>query len=218
MAPVRPGQTDHHPAPTLIGRSSSHFTRTARIFAVELGVEHAFEVVRDLMSIDPAAYGGNPALKLPNLRTHRGVWFGALNICRELHRLSGRGARVVWPEDLEDPLLANAQELVLHAMATEVNLIMARSAGEAEGGAHRAKMTMSLGNVMTWLESHAAQALALLPPERELSYLEVTLFCLVTHLDFRNVLPTAPYAELNEFCRQFGTRASARQTTYRFDA
>ena len=33
----------------LVGRSSSHFTRTARIFALELGVPHTFRPVFDIM-------------------------------------------------------------------------------------------------------------------------------------------------------------------------
>jgi len=39
---------------------------------------------------------------------------------------------------------------------------------------------------------------AALPPQRELSFLVVTLFCLVTHLEFREVLPTAPSSELRD--------------------
>ena len=49
------------------------------------------------------------------------------------------------------------------------------------------------------------------------SYFEVTLFCLVTHLEFRSVVPTAGYAQLGEFCRDFGERRSALDTGYRFD-
>jgi hypothetical protein len=71
--------------------------------------------------------------------------------------------------------------------------------------------------MMSWLEENARSVLAALPPERDLSYLEVTLYCLVSHLEFRGVLPTASYSELNEFCQRFATRASIRETTYRFD-
>ena len=63
----------------------------------------------------------------------------------------------------------------------------------------------------------AWSSVAALPPERDVSYLEVTLFCLVTHLEFRDVLPTAPYPELNKFCQQFAARASIGETTFRFD-
>lgn len=203
--------------PVIIGRSSSHFTRTTRIFAAEMRIDYSFRVVRDLMSSEPADYGGNPALKIPVLRTPRGVWFGALNICRELWRQSNLRPRVVWPEDLEEPVLANAQELVLQAMATEVSLVMGKMGGGSEDNAHQAKMRKSLLNMMAWLEENVSSVLATLPPRRDLSFLEVTLFCLVTHLEFRKVLPTDSYAELNTFCQRFATLTSVRETPFRFD-
>jgi glutathione S-transferase len=201
--------------PVIIGRSSSHFTRVTRIFAAEMRVDYSLLVVRDLMSSNAEDYGGNPALKIPSLQTPQGVWFGSLNVCRELWRRSNPRPRVVWPEDLDQPLLANAQELVLQAMSTEVSLIMGKAAG-TDSSTHHAKMQQSLVNMMSWLEENARPILATLPP-RDLSYLEVTLFCLVTHLEFRGVLPTAPYPALNEFCQQFATRASAGETSFRFD-
>jgi glutathione S-transferase len=203
--------------PVIIGRSSSHFTRIARIFAAEMHIDYSFRVVRDLMSSNPEDYGGNPALRIPVLQTPRGVWFGALNISRELWRQSNPRLRVVWPEDLDEPVLANAQELVLQAMATEVTLIMAKVGGASDSGAHHEKMRKGLVNMMAWLEENANSALAALPAHRDLSYLEVTLFCLVTHLQFRDVLSTDSYSELNKFCQQFATRASIRETTFRFD-
>ncbi|RYZ39940.1 MAG: glutathione S-transferase domain-containing protein [Myxococcaceae bacterium] len=203
--------------PVIIGRSSSHFTRIARLFAAELHVDHSFQTVRDLLSTDPADYGGNPALRIPVLKTSRGVWFGALNVSRELWRQSNSRPRVVWPEALDVPLLANMQELTLQAMATEVTLVMEKMAGAGEGTPHARKLRESLLNMMAWLEQNASAALAALPPERDLSYLEVTLFCLVTHLEFRDVLPTAPYEALNRFCLQFAKRPSASGTAFRFD-
>jgi len=209
--------TEEFARAVIIGRSSSHFTRVTRIFAAELGVDTSFRVVRDLMSSEPADYGGNPALRIPSLQTPQGVWFGSLNVCRELWRRSSPRPRVVWPEDLDTPVLANAQELVLQAMSTEVSLIMAKLADASTSNAHNAKLRTSLVNMLSWLEEHASAMLAALPPERDLSYLEVTLFCLVTHLEFRDVLPTACYTELNKFCQRFATRASVLQTAYRFD-
>jgi hypothetical protein len=123
---------------------------------------------------------------------------------------------VVWPEDLDTPVLANAQELVLQAMATEVSLVMAK-AGGGDTGAHQAKLRKSLLNMLSWLEENAKAALSALPAQRDLSILEVSLFCLVRHLEFRDVLPMTVYAELNRFCQQFETRASAAETAFRFD-
>ncbi|MCP3143871.1 glutathione S-transferase N-terminal domain-containing protein [Pyxidicoccus xibeiensis] len=203
--------------PVIVGRSSSSFTRVTRIFASELRVDYSLRVMRDLMSSDVEDYGGNPAFKIPTLLTPRGSWFGALNVCRELWRQSSPRLRVVWPEDLDTPLLANAQELVLHAMATEVNLIMGKVGGASDGSAHHAKMRKSLVSTMAWLEENASAALAALPPQRDLSFLEVTLYCLVTHLEFREVLPTDPYPELRTFCQRFAARASVAETAFRFD-
>lgn len=202
----------------IFGRSSSHFTRVVRIFAEELHVPYSLEVVRDLLSTTSADYGGNPALKIPSLKTSTGVWFGALNVCRELVRQSQRRARIVWPEDLATPLLANVQELAMHAMSAEVGLIMHKVAGGDASSADQQKLTKGLLQTMTWLESNAERALDQLPPERDLSYLEVTLFCLIEHLEFRKVLPTSDYAALGRFAARFGERASARRTSYRFDA
>jgi hypothetical protein len=97
-----------------------------------------------------------------------------------------------------------------------VSLIMGKLGGTGDG-AHHAKMQQSLVNMMSWLEENTRSVLAALPQPRDLSYLEVTLFCLVTHLEFRGVLPTASYSELNKFSQQFATRASASETTFRFD-
>ena len=202
---------------TLIGRSSSSFTRVARIFAAELGVDYDFEVLRNLQTLDMASYGGNPALKIPSLRTRTATWFGAQNVCRELERIAGRKLRVVWSESFDEPLLANAHELVMHGMSTNVNVIMSGMAAAEADAAHRTKMEQSLRNTLTWLDTRMDAVLAALPVARDLSFLEVCLYCLVTHLDFRNVLPTAPYPELVAFAQDFGQRNSCQATPFRFD-
>ena len=197
-------------APTLVGRSSSHFTRVTRMFAAELGVTYSFRVVKDILSLDPADYGDNPALKLPILQTARGSWFGALNICRELSRLSGERRRIVWPEELDSPVTVNAQELVLHGMSTVVNLLMNKHGGGPETNAHLEKSRRSVLNSLAWLEAQAPSAIAALPKERDLSVLEVTLFCFVKFLEFRGVVPVAPYPALIEFAEGFGRQVRRR--------
>jgi hypothetical protein len=202
--------------PVIFGRSSSHFTRVARIFAFEYRVDHSFIIVRDLMSEDLGDYGGNPALLMPTLRVGQTSWFGALNICRELARISRISLRVAWPEHYQQPLLANAQELTLQAMSTEVALIMARLAGDATSP-HARKLERSLTNSMWWLEQHATRVLHALPVARDLSFLEVTLYCLATHLAFREVLPAESFDGLNSFCQHFAVRPSIAETPFRFD-
>lgn len=188
------------------------------MFAAELEVVYAFEVVPDLRSMNAADYAGNPALRLPILRTGSTTWLGTLNICRELARRAPVQRPVVWPDHLTDALTANAQELVVQAMATEVSLIMSQLAGTPTDNAYLMKQRQSLLNTLTWLDDNVQAVRARLPQDRALSYLEVCLFCLVTHLEFRNVVATGGYRALTAFCDEFGQRASARATAYRFDA
>ena len=201
----------------LFGRSSSHFTRIVRIFAAEMEVPLEFVLIRDLMSQEPADYGDNPALKMPTLESPDGTWFGSLGICRELARHHELNLDVVWPDQLESALASNAQELVLQAMSTEVAIVMGKSSGVPADNAHQAKLRASLLGTLQWLEENAGAAIATLPHERDLSYLEVSLFCLVEHLPFREVLDTAPYPNLRAIAGRFALRSSAKATPFRFD-
>ena len=202
----------------LHGRSSSHFTRIPRIFAAELEVEYEFAPIRDLMSTDPDHFGGHPALKMPTLQTDAGIWYGSLPICRELAQCSDLNLDIVWPEDLQRrPVASNAQELVLTAMSTEVGLIMGKVSGIAADNSHQAKWRASLLGAMDWLETNAIRAIDTLPPDRDLSLLEVSLFCLVEHLEFREVLTLDPYPALRAYAQRFGARSSARATPSKFD-
>jgi len=201
------------PKITIVGRSSSHYTRVVRIFAHELGVAYAFTPVLDILSLDASVFAGNPALKVPVLVSEAGSLFGSENICREIVRLSGKASGVVSRGQVNDRLVANGEELVLHVMSAEVTLIMAK----VGGGAAPPKLMRSIDASLRYLDDHLEEILAALPEGRALSFFEVTLFCLVTHLPFREVLDVAPYARLQAFTKSFGTRESARATEYKFD-
>jgi glutathione S-transferase len=203
------------PAVTLVARSSSHFSRTVRIFALELGVPHEFRPVLDLTASDPALYAGNPALKVPILLDEQGPLYGTENICRELARRSGR-AGIVLRGDTNHRLVANAEELVLHAMGAEVNIITAAMGGPDQVAPP--KVRLSLENALAFLEASVDEVLAALPSERALSFLETSLFCLITHLPFRKVMEVTGYPRLQAFCRCFAERPGPRATEYRFDA
>jgi glutathione S-transferase len=200
----------------LIGRSSSHFTRTVRVIAHECNVEYEFQRILDLMSLSRSDYGDNPALKLPILETPDGAWFGALNIGRELVRRAPSPIRVVWPEDLSDRTAANAQEIVLQGMATEVALILR---GLPAPGASPVddKARASLTNSLVWLDANLPAALRTLPAGRTLSFLEVSTFCFVRHLGFRGVADSSVYARLTAFCDAYADRSSLRETEFKFD-
>lgn len=198
----------------LFGRSSSHFTRVVRLFALELQVHHTFHPVLDLTSLDAATYAGNPALKIPVLVDEHGPLFGAENICRELLRRGGqRGAGVVLRAHSPNRALANAEELTLHVMSSGVSLVMSGIAGA--GHLAPPKVVPSLHNGLRHLNETLSAAL---PSDRRLSFFEVTLFCALTHLRFREVTDCAAFPYFFEFCASFGERESAQATLYRFDA
>jgi glutathione S-transferase len=205
------------PALRIIGRHSSHFTRTVLIFAEELGLGYDFEPVYDLGSSSAQGFAGNPALRVPALRTEAGRLFGTLGICRELARRAAFTGRIVWPEDLDAYQLQNAQELISNAMASEVTVVMAEAADIPVTHAFLRKPLASLTRSLHWLDASWPEIRTQLPP-RAVSFLEVTLFCLVTHLSFRKVLSTEPWANLQSFCDEFGARPAAQRTAYYFDA
>jgi glutathione S-transferase len=206
----------------IVGRSSSLFTRVPLIFAEELGVPWELVPIYDMTALGPEVYAGNPALKLPILRTDGSVLFGAQNICRAIaDRATAEGIapakRVVWPETLKDDLSRNAQELVWHGMATQVQLIIGTQVNKLPAdNPFFAKARKGFEGALTWLDANLNEALKTLPPH-DLSLFEVSLHCLVEHLTFRATLSVEPYSSLVAFSADFAKRPSAQRTTYRFD-
>lgn len=201
----------------IVGRRSSHFTRLTLMFAEELGVAYELAPIYDMQETSSLAYAGNPALKLPILRRDGSVVFGAQNICRALAETAPTGKRIVWPEDLRDDVSRNAQELVWHAMAAQVQWVVGTMIGKLPAdNIYFAKGRVGFEGALQWLDEHASQALDLLPP-RDLSVFEASLFCLIEHLKFRRTLPTDPYPALLRFAAEFGERPSAQRTPYAFD-
>jgi glutathione S-transferase len=207
----------NHPL-QLIGRSSSHFTRVPRIVAHELGQTLELVPIHDLTRVDADAYAGNPARKIPSLRTHGSLVFGAENICRALADLAGEKRRIVWPEELHTNLMRNAQELVWHAMAAQVQLVFGTLVAQLPAdNLYFVKGRQGYEGALSWLEEHLAESLAALPAPRCVSLFEVTLFCLMDHIAFRQTLPTQPYPGLLHFAAEFAKRPSAQSTAYAFD-
>lgn len=189
---------------------------------MEAELSYAFGVVPDLSITDPRVYGDHPGLRIPSLRIASTTWFGSLNSCRELIRRSRRQMQVVWPEWAYENegmnIVANAQELTLQAMSTEGSFVMSRFMDEDRNSLYSKKLYTGLRGMLNWLDQHVDQTLAALPPGRELSFLEVALFCLIEHLEFREVLETTSYKRLQSFRAHFGERSSARATVYQVDA
>jgi glutathione S-transferase len=215
-----PAHSDGPPRVELVGRSTSHFTRVATIFAHELGVPFELSIVRDLTSLDAPVYAGHPALKIPLLRVGESVVFGTENICRKLTELAGRAGdpRLIFPEHVTADAGRCAQELVWNAMATQVQLVVGtRLAGLPTDNVFFAKATLGLRGALLWLEERLGTVLPLLPAPRDLSIFEVTLFCLIEHLSFRPTVSIEPYATLRSFASTFAARVSAQRTPFRVD-
>ncbi len=202
----------------IIGRTSSLFTRVTRIFAHELGIEVDLVIIHDLRQLGADVYGGNPARKLPTLRRDGSLVWGAENICRALAEQAPAAKRIVWPEALHGDLSRNAQELVWHAMAAQVQLVFGTVVNQLPAdNLYFTKGRAGFEGALAWLDATLEATLAALPAERELSLFEVSLFCLVEHLEFRGSLLTAPYPALVAFARAFAARPSAQATTYQLD-
>ena len=203
----------------IVGRSSSLFTRLPLIFAEELGVPYELVPIHDMTSLGPDVYAGNPALKLPILRVEGAVLFGAQNICRALAERAGGAARIVWPEELCDNLSRNAQELVWHGMAAQVQLVFGTLVGKLPAdNVYFTKAHAGLEGALAWLDANLAEILSVLPVPRELSLFEVSLFCLVEHIAFRGPMSIERYSALIGFARGYAAKPAAQRTAYRFDA
>lgn len=205
----------------LTGRSGSHFTRVARMMADELGLALELEVLHDLTSLDAALYGNNPALKIPTLHVDGGALFGTENICCRLAELAGRAddPRVVLTHHHRSDLVRSAQELVWHAMAAQVQLLVGlRFAKLPADNLFFAKAQAGLLGTLAWLDAHLDEVLDALPAPRDVSVFELTLFCLMEHMQFRRTVSLEQCPRLIEFARSYGARPSAQRTPYQADA
>lgn len=204
----------------VFGRRASLFTRIALLLAEELHVPWRLVHIPDMTSLDTAAYGGNPALKLPVLRIGAEMVLGTENICRRLAALAAaqRPVHVVWPENLPDAPWRNAQELVWHCSQAQVQLAMGTMiSGLPAENVYFVKARTGMENSLAWLDAHLDELITGLPVERDTSLFEVSLFCLMEHLVFRPTVPVTAYPRLEAFVTTFAQRDSARATLYRVE-
>ncbi|HEY8509367.1 MAG TPA: hypothetical protein VIL32_13470, partial [Steroidobacteraceae bacterium] len=181
------------------------------------GIAYELVPIRDLTALGSEPYGGNPALKMPSLQRGDSLLFGTQNICHALAEMCESPPQIVWPEDLRDDRSRNAQEMVWHAMSAQVQLVLGTIVGKLPAdNVYFVKARTGFAGALAWLEQNAEDVLRALP-RRDLSLFEVTLFCLITHMQFRQTLPLDPYPALLRFADAFAARSSAQRTAYRFD-
>ncbi|MCC5857818.1 MAG: glutathione S-transferase N-terminal domain-containing protein [Ectothiorhodospiraceae bacterium] len=202
--------------PEIIGRQSSHYTRLVRIFAFELELSYQFTPIFDMLSMDRSTYAGNPALKLPILNSEAGRIYGSQNICRALSQISGNSQLIIWPEDSVDPLLMNSHEILAHAMSAQVEVVIHEIVENRTPDNTSRKRRQSLVNCLAWLNDNFDLIIDAFPA-RDISIFEISLYCLVSHLHFRNTLDLSAMPNLRAFEQDFGNRRSVQATPYRFD-
>jgi glutathione S-transferase len=201
----------------IVGRRSSLFTRVATLFAETLRVPWRLTHVPDMTALDPGAYADNPAMKIPVLHLDQHILFGTENICRALAAKAAghRPVHVAWTGDLPDHLSRNAQELVWHCAAAQVQLVMGVTiAGLPADNIFFLKTRKGMEASLAWLDRNLDQVLTGLPAGRDISLFETTLFCLVDHLSFRPTVPVAQFPKLSGFATRFGSSEAARATIY----
>jgi glutathione S-transferase len=188
--------------------------------AHELAVPVELDVLGDIMSVDAADYGGHPALKIPTLHVGDDLLFGTDNICQRLAELAGRAddPRVILSRRVTSDLVRSAQELVWHAMATQVQLALGVGAAKRPvENAFFAKARLGMLGSLTWLDERLDRVLAALPAPRDFSVFEVTLHCLVEHIVFRPTVPLDAFSKLRTFAATFAERESAQRTSFHLD-
>lgn len=202
----------------IVGRRSSHFTRIARMFAEELGVSYDLVPIYDMTAQAPSIYADNPALKLPILRIEGETVFGTENICRVLADRAHEFTAIVWPEQLRSNVSRNAQELVWHCMSAQVQIVFGTLVAKLPGdNLYFDKARTGFAGALTWLDTHLPEALNALPASRRWSLFEVSLFCMIEHLHFRQTVPVGHYSKLEAFRKTFSIRPAAQTTSYQFD-
>ncbi|HEX2659807.1 MAG TPA: glutathione S-transferase C-terminal domain-containing protein, partial [Polyangia bacterium] len=110
----------------------------------------------------------------------------------------------------------NAQEVVTDAMGTGVIIITSRLTGTSDETPALRKPFARLAGALAWLESNLDDALAAQPPH-DLSFLDVSAFCFLSHLTFRGLGTLEVHPRLRAFVARFDARPSAQATPYRFD-
>lgn len=202
----------------IVGRRGSHFTRTVRIVAHELGVPYELVPIYDMKQLEADAYADNPALKLPILRRGESSLFGALNICRAVAESVGATAQIEWPEDRSDDLARNAQELVWHAMAAQVQLVVGILIGKLPAdNIFFVKARTGLEGSLQWLDAHFQEVLEGRRPTAHFGIFEVSMFCLIEHVRWRGTATVDGCPRLIAWAADYATRPSACATAYEID-
>ena len=162
----------------------SHFSRKVRIVVRELSVECEESFVPNLLSSDPADFGGNPILRVPVLRDGARWVIESDQIVRHLLETCDRDNDRFWFFSMNAEQ-RNALSILSAIMGAEVELILSRRSGlVSEAGAlYFGRYRSVIGHGLAWIEANGAAVW----PEAEFSYLDIALVCMWDHLRYNRL-------------------------------
>lgn len=191
----------------------SHFARKVRIVLAELDVPFELRFVPDLLSKDPADFGGNPILKIPTLQ-HGDRWV------IESDQITRYVVETWDPADRLQclsltPEQRNVLSILNALMAAEVELILSARSGIE--GVHEIpffqRHLAAMEHCLAWLEaSGRAQWTA-----GDFSYLDATLVAAWEHFNHFQLVPNVErFGWLAERAAKFAERPSVAPSSPRF--
>jgi len=143
--------------PVLYLTPLSHFSRKCRIVLREIGLACEESYVPNLLSADPADFGGNPILRVPVLRDGPHWVIESDQIVRYLLESYDHG-RDRFAFFSMSTAQRNALSIVSAVMGAEVELILSKRSGLAEhaGGIYFSRYREVIVHGLAWLERNAA--------------------------------------------------------------
>ncbi|HEX4826251.1 MAG TPA: glutathione S-transferase family protein [Candidatus Polarisedimenticolaceae bacterium] len=171
----------------------SHFSRKVRIVLREIGLAHAETFVPDLLSADPADFGGNPILRVPVLRDGTTWVIESDQIARHVLETYDRGADRFAFFSM-DVAQRNALSIVSAVMGAEVELLLSKRSGLETGTRYFQRYREVVARGLAWLEGNAGA----IWPDVRFSYLDIALICMWDHLGhyrFREEARAFPWIE-----------------------
>lgn len=188
----------------------SHFSRKVRIVLRELDLAYDESYVPNLLSADPADFGGNPILRVPVLRDGANWVVESDQIVRYVleayDRNSDRFAFVSMTTAQR-----NALSIVSAVMGADVELTLSKRSGLVDhaGALYFRRYREVIEHGLAWLERNGA----MIWPHVEFSYLDIALLCMWDHLRYGRLLDeTVPYPWIDARTSRHAARPSVAAT------
>jgi len=188
----------------------SHFSRKVRIVLRELDLVCDESYVPNLLSADPADFGGNPILRVPVLRDGPHWVVESDQIVRYVLEAYDRGSdRFAFVS--MNTAQRNALSIVSAIMGADVELILSKRSGLVEhaGALYFRRYLEVIEHGLAWLEQNGA----MIWPDLDFSYLDIALLCMWDHLRYNRLLDeTIPYPWIDTRTLRYAARASVAAT------